>query len=350
MLFPTLAQSPRALHGLNRSPNAACLAPLVILCANGVPDDICVLPGAAPQQHRLHVGPGCAGGSAPCKEPMGCGAVPRAGEVLPVPGREPISAGRGSAGANGSAAGPLPVLGAGLRSALPRCRAAARRAAPGRPGRMSGSGGASPPSVLFLLLLAAPGFAQPAGEAACRPVRAAFQVLQPGAKWVPESPVPGEGRLAFPRPPRTGRVGNRAAPSGFGCRDAPWAPRAWFGCSAARSSAAAVGAMRSRGEERLCSCLKASVGERTPRLQRAFLSFSGTGRRRFPRCAEMGVLGELRARLPGAVVLGCCPARLGAKREGEERRAEADGHGAAGRSCSQSPGGRSVRGAAPPRR
>uniref|UniRef100_A0A8V0Z2B7 Glypican-3 n=1 Tax=Gallus gallus TaxID=9031 RepID=A0A8V0Z2B7_CHICK len=55
---------------------------------------------------------------------------------------------------------------------------------------MSGSGGASPPSVLFLLLLAAPGFAQPAGEAACRPVRAAFQVLQPGAKWVPESPVP----------------------------------------------------------------------------------------------------------------------------------------------------------------
>ncbi|OPJ89507.1 glypican-3 [Patagioenas fasciata monilis] len=55
---------------------------------------------------------------------------------------------------------------------------------------MSGSGG-----VLLLLLLAAllgaPGSAQPAGEAACRSVRAAFQVLQPGAKWVPESPVPG---------------------------------------------------------------------------------------------------------------------------------------------------------------
>ncbi|XP_030823431.1 glypican-3 isoform X1 [Camarhynchus parvulus] len=54
---------------------------------------------------------------------------------------------------------------------------------------MSGSGG-----VLLLLaaaLLGAPGAAQPAGEAACRPVRAAFQVLQPGAKWVPESPVPG---------------------------------------------------------------------------------------------------------------------------------------------------------------
>ncbi|KAM6252420.1 glypican-3 [Spheniscus humboldti] len=54
---------------------------------------------------------------------------------------------------------------------------------------MSGSGGA----VLLLLaaLLGVPGGAQPAGEAACRPVRAAFQVLQPGAKWVPESPVPG---------------------------------------------------------------------------------------------------------------------------------------------------------------
>lgn len=220
MLFPNLAQSLQALHGLNRSPNAACLAPLVILCANGVPDDICVLPGAAPQQHRLHVGPGCAGGSAPCKEPMGCGAVPRAGEVLPVPGREPISAGRGSAGANGSAAGPLPVLGAGLRSALPRCRAAARRAAPGRPGRMSGSGGASPPSVLFLLLLAAPGFAQPAGEAACRPVRAAFQVLQPGAKWVPESPVPGEAAWRFRdrRAPGGWEIGQRRRVSFAGMR------------------------------------------------------------------------------------------------------------------------------------
>ncbi|XP_042749151.1 glypican-3-like, partial [Lagopus leucura] len=56
---------------------------------------------------------------------------------------------------------------------------------------MSGSGGASPLLALSLLLLAASGFAQPAGEAACRPVRTAFQVLQPGAKWVPENPVPG---------------------------------------------------------------------------------------------------------------------------------------------------------------
>ncbi|OXB79708.1 UNVERIFIED_CONTAM: hypothetical protein H355_011094 [Colinus virginianus] len=57
---------------------------------------------------------------------------------------------------------------------------------------MAGSGGASPLlAPLLLLLLAAPLLAQPAGEAACRPVRAAFQALQPGAKWVPESPVPG---------------------------------------------------------------------------------------------------------------------------------------------------------------
>ncbi|RMC08157.1 hypothetical protein DUI87_15191 [Hirundo rustica rustica] len=58
---------------------------------------------------------------------------------------------------------------------------------------MSGSDGALP-LVLPLLaaaLLGAAGAAQPAGEAACRPVRAAFQALQPGAKWVPESPVPG---------------------------------------------------------------------------------------------------------------------------------------------------------------
>ncbi|NWR63121.1 GPC3 protein, partial [Bucorvus abyssinicus] len=54
---------------------------------------------------------------------------------------------------------------------------------------MSGTGGAL--LLLLAALLGAPGAAQPVGEAACRPVRAAFQVLQPGAKWVPESPVPG---------------------------------------------------------------------------------------------------------------------------------------------------------------
>ncbi|KAM6253775.1 glypican-3 isoform 1-T1 [Porphyrio hochstetteri] len=54
---------------------------------------------------------------------------------------------------------------------------------------MSGSGGAL--LLLLAALLGAPEGAQLAGEAACRPVRAAFQVLQPGAKWVPESPVPG---------------------------------------------------------------------------------------------------------------------------------------------------------------
>ncbi|KAM9227512.1 glypican-3 [Leptosomus discolor] len=54
---------------------------------------------------------------------------------------------------------------------------------------MSGSGGAL--LLALAALLGAPGGAQLAGEAACRPVRAAFQVLQPGAKWVPEGPVPG---------------------------------------------------------------------------------------------------------------------------------------------------------------
>ncbi|XP_030354085.1 glypican-3 [Strigops habroptila] len=56
---------------------------------------------------------------------------------------------------------------------------------------MSGSGGALLQLLLLAALLGAPGSAQPLGEDACRPVRTAFQVLQPGAKWVPESPVPG---------------------------------------------------------------------------------------------------------------------------------------------------------------
>ncbi|XP_074738999.1 glypican-3 [Strix uralensis] len=56
---------------------------------------------------------------------------------------------------------------------------------------MSGSSGALLLALLAAVLLGAPGVAQPVGEAACRPVRAAFQALQPGAKWVPESPVPG---------------------------------------------------------------------------------------------------------------------------------------------------------------
>ncbi|NXE19465.1 GPC3 protein, partial [Ardeotis kori] len=56
---------------------------------------------------------------------------------------------------------------------------------------MSGSGGALLLLLAAAALLGAPAGSQPVGEAACRPVRAAFQVLQPGAKWVPESPVPG---------------------------------------------------------------------------------------------------------------------------------------------------------------
>ncbi|KAM9373665.1 glypican-3 [Phaethornis superciliosus] len=55
---------------------------------------------------------------------------------------------------------------------------------------MSGSGGTLL-LVVVAALLGVPAGAQPPGEAACRPVRAAFQALQPGAKWVPETPVPG---------------------------------------------------------------------------------------------------------------------------------------------------------------
>lgn len=69
---------------------------------------------------------------------------------------------------------------------------------------MSASGRAVLPVLLLLLLLGAPGVARAAGEASCRPVRAAFQVLQPGAKWVPESPVPGEAPPPLPVASRLG--------------------------------------------------------------------------------------------------------------------------------------------------
>lgn len=128
----------------------------------------------------------------------------------------------------------------------------------------------------------------------------------------------------FSRPPRGGRVGNRATPSGFGSRGAPWAPRAWFGRSAARSSGAAVGALRSGRGERLCSCLKASVGERSSLPSTGFSRLFGDWEASLPQVCGDGRAGELRAQPPGAVVLRCCPARLGAKRKRGERRAEAD--------------------------
>lgn len=106
---------------------------------------------------------------------------------------------------------------------------------------MSGSSGALLLPLLAAVLLGAPGAAQPAGEAACRPVRAAFQVLQPGAKWVPEGPVPGEtalsvvsGRLSSPPWGSAGAVrvrGEAAAASRAGAADG----RSLCGCGTLRS-------------------------------------------------------------------------------------------------------------------
>lgn len=114
---------------------------------------------------------------------------------------------------------------------------------------------------LLLLLLGAPGVAQAAGDASCRPVRAAFQVLQPGAKWVPESPVPGEvpppaargvpdrrcplrpswartvsvldgaGGCCLPARGGSGRAGGmRGAPSGASSQRGAELPWALYGC------------------------------------------------------------------------------------------------------------------------
>lgn len=156
---------------------------------------------------------------------------------------------------------------AGLSSA-PRCPAALQ---PGPGGAAGGVCGCASPGTMsgrsravlsvLLLLLGAPGVAQAAGDASCRPVRAAFQVLQPGAKWVPESPVPGEvpppaargvpdpwctlrpswGRTAsgldgaggccLPARVGSGRAGGmRGAPSGASRQRGAELPRAPCGC------------------------------------------------------------------------------------------------------------------------
>lgn len=155
--------------------------------------------------HRCGAGRGAGGAWRGSKPNQRRGGAAR-GASFP---RAPIRAGAGCAGLGlaplqgGAGPGSAPLLPVPARPGTARraCPLAAPRGAPRWPGRMSGSGGA----LLLLPLLAAallgvPGAAQPAGEAACRPVRAAFQVLQPGAKWVPESPVPGETALPVVSP------------------------------------------------------------------------------------------------------------------------------------------------------
>lgn len=62
--------------------------------------------------------------------------------------------------------------------------------------------------VAMLLSLDCPGQAQPPPpppDATCHQVRSFFQRLQPGLKWVPETPVPGEE--ASPRASPSARRG-----------------------------------------------------------------------------------------------------------------------------------------------
>lgn len=59
-------------------------------------------------------------------------------------------------------------------------------------------------AVAMLLSLDCLGHAQPPPpppDATCHQVRSFFQRLQPGLKWVPETPVPGEEE-SFARSPR----------------------------------------------------------------------------------------------------------------------------------------------------
>lgn len=86
----------------------------------------------------------------------------------------------------------------------------------------------------MLLSLDCPGQAQPPPpppDATCHQVRSFFQRLQPGLKWVPETPVPGEEEslARSPRPAESpgahgGRPPSALAPRGRGRAPCSWAP------------------------------------------------------------------------------------------------------------------------------
>lgn len=66
--------------------------------------------------------------------------------------------------------------------------------------------------VAMLLSLDCPGQAQPPPpppDATCHQVRSFFQRLQPGLKWVPETPVPGEEATPRASPASGGEPGAR---------------------------------------------------------------------------------------------------------------------------------------------
>lgn len=68
--------------------------------------------------------------------------------------------------------------------------------------------------VAMLLSLDCPGQAQPPPpppDATCHQVRSFFQRLQPGLKWVPETPVPGEEASPHASPPRPAGSRGRVA-------------------------------------------------------------------------------------------------------------------------------------------
>lgn len=86
--------------------------------------------------------------------------------------------------------------------------------------------------VAMLLSLDCPGQAQPPPpppDATCHQVRSFFQRLQPGLKWVPETPVPGEeaSPRAFPAPGgEPGARGDRT-PGALASWGRGGAPRRW---------------------------------------------------------------------------------------------------------------------------
>ena len=84
---------------------------------------------------------------------------------------------------------------------------------------MKGSGAAPPaaappPCPLRLCAILAAALRSVRAEPTCQRVRAAFQALQPGAKWLPESPGAGEFLMAgYMGVPKGGQEGAAAPPS-----------------------------------------------------------------------------------------------------------------------------------------
>lgn len=211
----------------------------------------------------------------------------------------------------------------------PRCPAAGRRRVGQRLGAPGGCRGAAERRRCWRCLCCS---WQPRGSPnrRGRPPAARseplFRCCNPEPNGCPRTPcqVRPPGVFATAARWAGGRPGNAV---GFRLPRCAMAPHSWFGRSAARSSGAAVGALRSRRRERLCSCIKASEGERTSLPSTGFSQLFGDWEVPLPQvCGDGRTGGAPRAavRCRGVAVLPC-PAWSETKVGGEESRGRQTG-------------------------